>query len=300
MKRNLTASSAARNLTPIAAAVAMLVAGASFSAQAQEVVAAKPAATAEVDEGQTVVVTGIRASLQQSLNQKRNSDSLVEVITAEDVGKMPDKNIADSLQRVPGVSVAAAGGNEGSFGENDRVALRGTPFGLTLTTFNGHSVSSGDWFADNIIGGGRSVSFSLFPSELIGRVTVHKGSQANLLEGGAQGVIDIESRKPLDFKKQITGQVSLGAVYSSNSGKKDPQVSGMLNWKNDANTMGVMVQGFYQKRKLSRVGQEMASGMTKSSRIRQLLAPCQVRPVAASITWAAPPGSNRNAPARAA
>ena len=66
MKRNLTASSAARNLTPIAAAVAMLVAGASFSAQAQEVVAAKPAATAEVDEGQTVVETGIRASLQQS------------------------------------------------------------------------------------------------------------------------------------------------------------------------------------------------------------------------------------------
>ncbi|CAM2802871.1 colicin I receptor precursor [Janthinobacterium sp. MP5059B] len=256
MKRNLTASSAARNLTPIAAAVAMLMAGASFSAHAQEAVAAKPAAAAEVDEGQTVVVTGIRASLQQSLNQKRNSDSLVEVITAEDVGKMPDKNIADSLQRVPGVSVAAAGGNEGSFGENDRVALRGTPFGLTLTTFNGHSVSSGDWFADNIIGGGRSVSFSLFPSELIGRVTVHKGSQANLLEGGAQGVIDIESRKPLDFKKQITGQVSLGAVYSSNSGKKDPQVSGMLNWKNDNNTMGVMLQGFYQKRKLSRVGQE--------------------------------------------
>ena len=258
MKRNLTASSAARNLTPIAAAVAMLMAGASFSAHAQEAVAkeAKPAATADADAGQTVVVTGIRASLEQSLNQKRNSDSLVEVITAEDVGKMPDKNVADSLQRLPGVSVAAAGGGEGSFGENDRVALRGTPFGLTLTTFNGHSVGSGDWFADNIIGGGRSVSFSLFPSELIGRVTVHKGSQANLLEGGAEGVVDIESRKPLDFKKSLTGQVSLGAVYSSNSGKKDPQFSGMINWKNEASTLGVLVQGFHQKRTLSRVGQE--------------------------------------------
>ncbi|MBB5606867.1 MULTISPECIES: TonB-dependent receptor [unclassified Janthinobacterium] len=254
MKRNLT-------VKPIAVAVAMLMAGASFSAYAQNAVEkeVKPAAAADAAdgaEGPQVVVTGIRASLQQSLNQKRNSDSFIEVITAEDVGKMPDKNIADSLQRIPGVSVAAAGGNEGSFGENDRVALRGTPFGLTLTTFNGHSVSSGDWFADNIIGGGRSVSFSLFPSELIGRVTVHKGSQANLLEGGAEGVIDIESRKPLDFKKPFSGQVSLGGVYSSNSGKKDPQFSGMLNWKNDTNTLGVMLQGFYQKRSLSRVGQE--------------------------------------------
>lgn len=205
---------------------------------------------------ETVVVTGIRASLQQSINQKRNSDSLVEVITAEDVGKMPDKNVADSLQRLPGVFTAAAGGGEGSFGENDRVALRGTPFGLTLTTLNGHSVSSGDWFADNIIGGGRSVSFSLFPSELIGRVTVHKGAQADLLEGGAEGVIDIDTRKPLDFKKSFNAQVSLGAVHSTNADKNDPQVNGLIAWKNPENTLGILVQGFHEKRTLSRVGQE--------------------------------------------
>lgn len=231
----------------MASAVALLVISTSMQAHAQE--AAKPAA-------QEVVVTGIRASLQQSLNQKRNDDTFIEVITAEDIGKMPDKNVADSLQRVPGVSVAAAGGGEGSFGENDRVALRGTPFGLTLTTLNGHSVSSGDWFADNIIGGGRSVSFSLFPSELIGRVTVHKGSQANLLEGGAEGVIDIETRKPLDFKKQFNAQASIGMVNSANSGKSDPQLSGLVAWKNDASTMGILVQGFQQKRTLSRAGQE--------------------------------------------
>ena len=230
--------------TPIATAVGLLILGASMTAQAQE---AAP---------EQVIVTGIRASLQQSLNQKRNSDSLVEVITAEDVGKMPDKNVADSLQRLPGVSVAAAGGGEGSFGENDRVALRGTPFGLTLTTLNGHSVSSGDWFADNIVGGGRSVSFSLFPSELIGRVTVHKGAQADLLEGGAEGVVDIETRKPLDFKKQFNAQFSIGGVNSSNSGKTDPQINAMVAWKNDTNTLGILVQGFHEKRTLSRVGQE--------------------------------------------
>ncbi|HEV7914472.1 MAG TPA: TonB-dependent receptor plug domain-containing protein, partial [Albitalea sp.] len=140
--------------------------------------AASAPAAATPAQLETVIVTGIRGSLQQSINQKRNSDGIVEVITAEDVGKMPDKNVADSLQRVPGVNVATAGGTEGGFGENDRVSLRGTPSALTLTMLNGHSVSSGDWFADNIVGGGRSVSYSLLPSELIQRVTVYKGGQA--------------------------------------------------------------------------------------------------------------------------
>ena len=245
MKHHSHHQRALSKLTPIAAAVGLVMLGA--AAQAQE---AAPAPE------QQVVVTGIRASLQQSLNQKRNSDSIVEVITAEDIGKMPDKNVADSLQRLPGVFVAAAGGGEGSFGENDRVALRGTPFGLTLTTLNGHSVSSGDWFADNIVGGGRSVSFSLFPSELIGRVTVHKGAQANLLEGGAEGVVDIETRKPLDFKKTFNAQISAGGVNSSNASKTDPQLNGLVSWKNNEGTFGVLVQGFHEKRTLSRVGQE--------------------------------------------
>lgn len=230
-------------LKPIAVATALLALQTAVQAQ-------------QTEKSQEVVVTGIRASLQQSMNQKRNAETLVEVITAEDVGKMPDKNVADSLQRIPGVSVAAAGGGEGSFGENDRVALRGTPFGLTLTTLGGHSVSSGDWFADNIVGGGRSVSFSLFPSELIGRVTVHKGAQASLLEGGATGVVDIETRKPLDFKKNFTAQASVGIVNSANSGKTDPQLSGLVAWKNDDSTLGVLVQAYHQKRTLSRAGQE--------------------------------------------
>lgn len=249
MKRNSAAGSkAATTLTPIATAVALLIMGASVSAQAQQA----------ADKAVVLEVTGIRASLQQSINQKRNADSYVEVITAEDVGKMADKNVADSLQRIPGVSVAAAGGSEGSFGENDRIALRGTPSSLTLTTLNGHSVSSGDWFADNIIGGGRSVSFSLFPSELIGSVTVHKGSQANLIDGGAMGVVDIQTRKPLDLLRKDTfaGQASIGGMHNTNGGTTDEQLSGMVAWRNDAATFGVLVQAFHQKRHLSRVAQE--------------------------------------------
>jgi len=249
MKRKQSEMNNRATMKPVAAAAAMLVLSLSMPAMAQ---------TTDKPEEQVVVVTGIRASMQESINQKRNADTYVEVITAEDVGKLADKNIADSLQRISGVSVAAAGGSEGSFGENDRIALRGTPSALTLTTLNGHSVSSGDWFADNIIGGGRSVSFTLFPSELIGRVMVYKGSQASLIDGGAMGLVDIQTRKPLDLlrKKQMTAQASVGVMHSEYAKKTDPQLSGLVAWRNEASTFGVLVQAFHQKRHLSRVAQE--------------------------------------------
>src|SRR6202140_219970 len=119
------------------------------------------------NELQEVVVTGIRYSLEQSIVQKRAATSVVDVVTAEDIGKMPDKNIADSLQRVPGVTISSAGANEGGFDEADRVSMRGTNPSLTQTLINGHSVASGDWFVLDQVGNtvGRSVSYTLLPSE---------------------------------------------------------------------------------------------------------------------------------------
>src|SRR3954469_7985722 len=163
-----------RNLTPIASGVALFLMGAAMAAQAQT--------AAPIEQ---VVTTGIRASLQQSLSQKRNADSHVDVITAEDIGKMPDKNVADSLQRVPGVTISSAGANEGGFDENDRVSMRGTSPSLTQTLVNGHNVASGDWFILNQTGTvGRSVSYTLLPSELVSSVVVHKSAQASDIEGG--------------------------------------------------------------------------------------------------------------------
>lgn len=234
------------SLTPTALAAALLALSAG-AASAQST----PAANAN-----QVVVTGIRAALQQSINQKRNADGVVEVITAEDIGKMPDKNVADSLQRLPGVNIATAGGAEGGFGENDRVSLRGAPSFMTLTTINGHSLSSGDWYVDNISGGGRSVSYSLFPSEIVGRVRVFKSSQANLIEGGAVGSVDIETRKPLDFKQAVTGFANVSLVKGTASGETDPQLSGLVAWKNPEGTLGALVQVFDEKRQLRRMGQE--------------------------------------------
>jgi len=244
-------------LTPIAAAAAVVLAGAMAPAFAQSAPAAADAASAPDSAGvQHVEVTGIRASLRQSLTQKRNSDSIVEVVTSEDVGKMPDKNVADSLQRLPGVYTATAGGTEGGFGENDRVSVRGAPSALTLTTLNGHTVSTGDWYAANITGGGRSVSYSLLPSEIIDSVIVHKQPEADFIEGGAVGTVDIKTRHPLDFKNPLTLNGSAEAVYSQNSKRTDPQMSGLVSWHNAANTFGVLVQAFYEQRHLRRDGQE--------------------------------------------
>jgi len=204
----------------------------------------------------TVMVTGIRASQQLSLDTKQASVSHVEVVSAEDIGKLPAKNVADTIAQLPGVNIADAAGAEGGFDEADRASIRGSAPSLTLTTLNGHTVASGDWF---ITGGGgsRSVSYAMFPSEIVSQVVVHKGSEASLLEGGAAGSIDIITRKPLEFAKPFSAEASVGGVYSDLPGDAKPQFSGLVNWKNSDSTFGVMLQGFYEDRDLQRNGQEM-------------------------------------------
>lgn len=239
-------------LTPAAYAVALLVLGAANAASAQQ-------ATPDDTPANTVVVSGIRASLQQSLNVKRNAAANVEVITAEDVGKMPDKNVADSLQRLPGVNISSSAAGSGGFDENDRVSLRGTAPSLTQTTINGHALSSGDWFVLDQIGGavGRSASYSLLPSEIVGQVIVHKTPTADLIEGGVAGTVDVITRKPLDFRQPFSFEASAQEVRSTLAKKNDPQVSALVNWKNADGTFGVLLQGFSEKRSLRRDGQEL-------------------------------------------
>ena len=246
----------AQDAAPAAAAASAAQAASAPAAGEKPVETAAPAKNAQSLEA--VVITGIRGSLQQSLNKKRNADSVVDVITSEDIGKMPDKNVADSLQRVPGVNISSAGAGEGGFDEADRVSLRGTNPSLTQTMINGHMVGSGDWFVLNQVGTvGRSVSYSLLPSELVDTVVINKSSRADLVEGGVAGTVDIQTRKPLDFKKQVTLEATVGAVYADLPEKTDPQLSAMFNWQNDAKTFGVLVQGFSEKRHLRRDGQEM-------------------------------------------
>ncbi|HZE42577.1 MAG TPA: TonB-dependent receptor [Steroidobacteraceae bacterium] len=205
-----------------------------------------------------IVVTGIRRSVELSIEAKRDAIGLTEVVTAEDIGKMPDKNVADSLARLPGITTSAAGANEGGFDENDRVSMRGTNPSLTQTLINGHNVAAGDWFVlDQVQTVGRSVSYTLLPSEIVSKVVVEKSSSASLVEGGVAGSIDIITRKPLDFGKQFTLEASVGAVYADLPSKTDGQYSALANFKNDANNFGVMLQLFSETRHLRRDGVEI-------------------------------------------
>ncbi|CAM4080342.1 TonB-dependent receptor [Roseateles saccharophilus] len=240
--------------TPISQAVFIALLGIGGAATAQQA-----PAPADAQQLETVVVTGIRASQEKSLSVKRNADTHVDVISAEDIGKMPDKNVADSLARIPGVTILnSPSGGSGGFDERDRVGLRGTNPSLTQTLLDGHAVANGDWFVLDQTGAGvgRSVSFSLLPSELVSRVEVHKNAQASDTEGGTAGAVNIITRKPLDFAKSLTFEAGLGMVYADLPKKSDPQLSALLAWKNDAKTFGILVQAFDEKRHLRRDGVE--------------------------------------------
>jgi iron complex outermembrane receptor protein len=214
-----------------------------------------PAMGQELEE---ILVTGIRVSNQKSLDSKREANSVIEVVTAEDIGKMPDKNVADSLSRLPGVTVSSASANEGGFDENDRISMRGTNPSLTQTLINGHNIAAGDWFVLNQVSQvGRSVSYTLLPSELVDQIVVHKSAQASLVEGGVAGSVDIITRKPLDFTDQFTLSASAGGVWAEQPDEVDPQLSALLNWKNDTGTVGIMVQAFSEERHLRRDGVEL-------------------------------------------
>src|SRR5688572_7763755 len=233
---------------PVVAAVSLALLAMAGASHAQST-----ASTVE-----TIEVTGIRASLEKSIAVKKDADTNVEVVTAEDVGKMPDKNIADALSRLTGVNVQY--GLALAMDEAERVSIRGTSPNLNLVTINGHSLSSGDWHAgDQSAASGRSVGFGLMPSQLIGQAIVYKNGQADIPEGGISGTVDVRTRKPLSFARPFTGEVTAGVVHAELADETDPQLSALLAWRDPSNRFGVLVQAFKEDRHLRRDGQETFS-----------------------------------------
>lgn len=196
-----------------------------------------------------IVVTGIRQAQAASIETKRLADVVSDVITAEDIGKFPDKNVAESLQRVPGIVINR------EFGEGERVSLRGTAPNLTKTLLNGHSVATADWFILDQLAATRSFNYLILPSDIVGQLEVYKSPEADIEEGGVGGTINVKTLNPLDLKPfTITG--SAQAVYSDRSKKWDPQASGLVSWKNADETFGILVAGVYQRRQIRRDGVE--------------------------------------------
>jgi iron complex outermembrane receptor protein len=197
-----------------------------------------------------LVVTGIRASQQASIETKRQENAVVDVLTAQDVGKFPDKNVAEALQRIPGVVLNR------EFGEGERVSIRGTAPNLNRTLLNGHALATADWFILDQLAATRSFNFLMLPSEIINQTKVFKSPTADLEEGGIGGTIDIITRKPLDLPSMYVS-ASLQGAWTENSEKLDPQASGLFSWKNADATFGVLVAGIYQERNIRRDGIEV-------------------------------------------
>jgi len=222
--------------TPIATAagIALLTLA---NAQAQTA-AEKPAdKKADANQLETVVVTGYRSSIEKSLDRKRSSDSIVEVVSAEDIGKFPDKNVADALQRVPGVIINRDGG------EGKNVSVRGLSSALTLTELNGNYIATAESNGDPT----RSFNYTLMPSNMLGSAELFKTPEARLDEGGVGGTVILRTRRPLD-QKSGTGFVSADGTTADTTHKVDGQFSGQYSWHDEGNRFGVLVGLTSQKR----------------------------------------------------
>ena len=203
------------------------------------------------EDVEVIQVTGIRASNQENLNGKRFSNAVVDVVTAEDVGKFPDGDVGESLGRISGVSVSR------QFGQGQQVSIRGASAQLTRTLLDGHTVASTSWFDQQAVD--RSFNYSLLPSELVGGLEVYKSSQANLVEGGIGGTVIVKTRKPLDLDAN-TVFASVKADYGTISEETDPELSGLYSWKNDSETFGILAAGAFSEVEYQRNGIESSGG----------------------------------------
>jgi TonB-dependent receptor len=183
-----------RSALSLAVAVALGLPGAVLAQDA-------PAADAELEE---IVVTGIRAGITQAIEVKADAGSIVEAISAEDIGKLPDTSIAESISRLPGITSQRAEGRASA------ISLRGTDPGFTSALLNGREqVSTGD---------NRSVEFDQYPSELINQVVVYKTPDAQLVGQGLAGTIDLRTVRPLDYGRQAIVLNLRGERNSHSSG----------------------------------------------------------------------------------
>jgi iron complex outermembrane receptor protein len=221
-----------------------------LSGGAAPMVMAAEEANAEKDI-EVIQVTGIRGSNKASLNGKRFSNAVVDIVTSEDVGKFPDSDIGESLARIPGVAVSR------QFGQGQQVSIRGASAQLTRTLLNGHSVASTGWYDQQAID--RSFNYSMLPSEIVGGLEVYKSSQADLVEGGIGGTVIVKTRKPLDLDANSVF-ASVKGDYGTVSESTDPELSGLYSWKNDSETFGALVAGSYSETNYQRNGIESLLG----------------------------------------
>ena len=210
---------------------------------------AAPATQADGTVGDDIVVTGYAGSLRQAIELKRNANAVVDAISAEDIGKFPDRNVAESLAHIPGVSI------DRRFGEGEKVAILGTDPALNRMLLDGHALASADWGGNDNDPSSRTFNYSLLAPELVDRLEVYKSPEARLEDGSLGGTVIVRTRRPLELDANSVF-ASGGYTYNDRSEKGSIRGSELYSWKNQDETFGFLVAATYDKQQLVRAGVE--------------------------------------------
>lgn len=198
-----------------------------------------------------VVVTGFRGSLNTALAEKRAETAAIDVIAAEDIGKFPDSNLAESMQRIPGVTLSRGDGGEGR-----NISVRGLGPLFTRVRINGMEAASQTGSSDIYGAGnsGRSFDFNVFPTEIFSQLAVRKTPSANVEEGSLGATVDLKAPHPFDFEQDRVFTLTGRGVFNTVSEDLDPRASMLFSQKFFDNTFGVLASAAFQKRNIREVG----------------------------------------------
>lgn len=190
-------------------------------------------AHAQDDDGDVITVTGIYSSLERAQDVKKNSNGVVDAIAAEDLGKFPDLNVAESLQRISGVAIDRSGG------EGQQVTIRGLGPQFNTVLLNGRQIATDS--------GGREFNFDTLAAEQITGATIFKSGQASLQEGGIGGTINVTTARPFD-NRGLQIAASVKGMYESLSEETAPSASFLFSNTFAEDTFGVLAAVSYQER----------------------------------------------------
>lgn len=209
-----------------------------FPVQAQE--------ASENDNIEVIQVSGIRSSVQESMGIKRDSAGVVDAISAEDIGKFPDTNLAESLQRITGISISR------NNGEGSQITARGFGPDFNMVTLNGRTMPGAALPNGGSVGNSRAFNFSDLASESVRAVEVYKTGRASIATGGIGASVNIRTARPFDASETgIMASVGAKALHDTTNRVGDdvtPELSGFINYLNDDRVFGVTFTGSYQQR----------------------------------------------------
>ncbi len=202
-----------------------------------QVAVTTPDEAGEAVDGEGIVVQGFRSSLNAALGQKRQAVNAVDVILAEDIADFPDLNLAESIQRIPGVSI------DRDNGEGRTITVRGLNPDFTRVRINGMETLSTTGSTDSSGGTnrGRGFDFNTFASELFRSITVSKSPNPSTEEGSLGAVVDLATSRPLNYGAGLTLAGSGQALYNDASQKVNPRIAALASWANKAETFGALI-----------------------------------------------------------